>query len=269
MIPKIIHYCWFGGKPLPKLAQKCIASWRKFFPNYEIWQWSEKELEASSNLNDNISSPYDKLMGFDVNSIQYTLEAYDAKKYAFVSDYARFWILYNYGGIYFDTDVEVIKDMAPILIVGNYMGKEFGNGMVLSDGQVVDYVNPGLGLAAEPSDALIKKAIDSYESRHFVNQDGSLDTKTIVTTTTELLLKEGYCQKDGVQTIGGWTIYPKEYFCPKDYVSGVLRITENTYSIHHYDASWKSRRAKIRNRLTYMFGERFISFIAGFRFHKK
>ena len=104
MIPKIIHYCWFGRNPLPELAQKCIASWKKYLPDYEIKEWNE----------DN----------FDVNIIPYTAEAYAAKKYAFVSDYARFWILYKYGGIYFDTDVEVIRPIDDIIAKGNFMGCE-------------------------------------------------------------------------------------------------------------------------------------------------
>ena len=104
MIPKIIHYCWFGGNPLPELAMKCIESWRTYFPDYEIKEWNE----------DN----------FDVNIIPYTKEAYENKKYAFVSDYARFWILYNHGGIYFDTDVEVIKKMDDIIEKGSFMGCE-------------------------------------------------------------------------------------------------------------------------------------------------
>ena len=102
MIPKIIHYCWFGRNPLPDSAKKCIESWRKFFPEYEIKEWNE----------DN----------FDVHLIPYVEEAYNAKKYAFVSDYARFWILYFYGGVYFDTDVEVIRPMDDILAKGGFMG---------------------------------------------------------------------------------------------------------------------------------------------------
>ena len=104
MIPKIIHYCWFGRNPLPESAIKCINSWKKFFPDYEIKEWNE----------DN----------FDVNIIPYTKEAYEAKKYAFVSDYARFWILYHHGGLYFDTDVEVIKAMDDIIELGPFMGVE-------------------------------------------------------------------------------------------------------------------------------------------------
>lgn len=104
MIPKIIHYCWFGRNPLPPLAQECIASWRKYLPDYEIKEWNE----------DN----------FDVNAIPYTAEAYRQKKYAFVSDYARFWIMYHYGGLYFDTDVEVIRPLDDIIAAGNFMGFE-------------------------------------------------------------------------------------------------------------------------------------------------
>ena len=101
MIPKTIHYCWFGGNPLPEMAIKCIESWKKFLPDYEIKQWDESN--------------------FDVNMIPYAAEAYKAKKYAFVSDFARFWILYNYGGLYFDTDVEVIKPMDNIIAKGPFM----------------------------------------------------------------------------------------------------------------------------------------------------
>lgn len=116
-IPKIIHYCWFGGKPLPKSAIKCINSWKKLFPDYEIREWNESN--------------------FDVNMIPYTKEAYVAKKYAFVSDFARFWILHEYGGIYFDTDVEVIRPMTDILLKGAYFGMENYSS-----------INPGLGMAA-------------------------------------------------------------------------------------------------------------------------
>ena len=101
-IPNTIHYCWFGGNPLPPLAEKCIASWKKYLPNYDIKRWDESN--------------------FDVNSIPYTKQAFAAGKYAFVSDYARFWILYNYGGIYFDTDVELINNMDGIIASGPFMG---------------------------------------------------------------------------------------------------------------------------------------------------
>ena len=124
MIPKIIHYCWFGRGPLPELAQKCIASWKKYLPDYEIKEWNE----------DN----------FDVNIIPYTAEAYKAKKYAFVSDYARFWILYKFGGIYFDTDVEVIRPIDDIVERGNFMGFETDPSLTNDDASKAS-VAPGLG----------------------------------------------------------------------------------------------------------------------------
>ena len=141
MIPKVIHYCWFGRNPLPPLALKCIESWKKFFPDYEIKEWNE----------DN----------FDINIIPYTKEAYEAKKYAFVSDYARFWILYQYGGVYFDTDVEVIKDMRPLVVCGNFMGKEIGALMKTKNGNEVACVNPGLGLAASKGNLFLKMRLMS------------------------------------------------------------------------------------------------------------
>lgn len=136
MIPKIIHYCWFGRNPLPPEAEKCIASWRKYLPDYEIKEWNE----------DN----------FDVNIIPYTAEAYEVEKYAFVSDYARFWILYKYGGVYFDTDVEVIRPMDDILAKGNFMGFETD-----PDGKIrnVMSVNPGLGLGVVSGLGLMKKCL--------------------------------------------------------------------------------------------------------------
>ena len=126
MIPKIIHYCWFGGNPLPPLAQECIASWRKYLPEYEIWQWTDfnDNDNGNGNGNGNEKSLFDKKLTFDVNIIPYTAEAYRQKKYAYVSDYARFWIMHRYGGIYFDTDVEVIKPLDDIIAKGNFMGFE-------------------------------------------------------------------------------------------------------------------------------------------------
>ena len=135
MIPKIIHYCWFGGNPLPESAKKCIASWRKFLPDYQIKEWNE----------DN----------FDVNSIPYTQEAYEAKKYAFVSDYARFWILYKYGGLYFDTDVEVIKSF-----------KELLENEAFAAFETEKYIAPGLVLwAKEPKNGIIGEMLSGSLSK--------------------------------------------------------------------------------------------------------
>lgn len=211
MIPKKIHYCWFGQAELPPLAEKCIASWKKYLPDYEIIEWNESN--------------------FDINCCDYIKEAYQAKKWAFVSDYARFKILYEQGGIYFDTDVEVIKDLSPIIEAGAFLGieKQFD-------------VNPGLGIAVEPQHPLYKEFLDSYQDRHFVNNDGSLNLKTIVEYTTELLQEHGLSKDTTkIQTIDGIHIYPKDYFNPSNMDTRKIEITENTYTIHHYAASWVSR----------------------------
>ncbi len=214
-IPKIIHYCWFGRNPLPKSAQKCMASWRKFLPDYEIKEWNE----------DN----------FDVNIIPYTQQAYEAKKFAFVSDYARFWILYKYGGVYFDTDVEVIKPLNDIIEKGPFLGIEAP--ATLSKKQVAE-VAPGLGMAAPPGQDLFRTLLDLYDNIAFVLADGSYNQKTIVKYTTEILHNNGFNRKNEIQEVSGFTIYPADYFCPMDSTTGIITITTNTRTIHHYDCSW-------------------------------
>lgn len=216
MIPKIIHYCWFGRNPLPDSAVKCINSWRKFFPDYEIKEWNE----------DN----------FDVKIIPYTAEAYAAKKYAFVSDYARFWILYKYGGVYFDTDVEVIKPMDDIIERGPFMGIED----FYPDG---DYpmVAPGLGIAVEAGHEFYKRIQDYYATIHFIKGDGQMNQVTVVRYTTELLVKAGMQPNDQLQEVDGIWIYPKDFFNPLDDLTGRLTKTENTRSIHWFARTWQNR----------------------------
>ena len=218
MIPKIIHYCWFGRNPLPKSAVKCINSWRKFFPDYEIKEWNE----------DN----------FDVNSIPYTSEAYRAHKYAFVSDYARFWVLYHYGGVYFDTDVEVIKPMDDILARGAFMGMEV----------VWEYpkVAPGLGVAIEKGHNLYKQAIDCYKTMSFLFEHGVAKHESIVPLTTRLLMESGLQPNGELQQVAGIWIYPCDYFNPLDDLTGKLNITDNTRSIHWYTASWQRHSSVVR-----------------------
>lgn len=224
MIPKIIHYCWFGENPLPELALRCINSWKKFFPDYEIKEWNEKN--------------------FDLECCAYVKEAYKAKKWAFVSDYARFWILYNYGGVYFDTDVEVIKDMRDIIDQGAFMGCE-----------TADKCAPGLGLGVVPGLDLYKDILVDYQQAHFINDDGSFNYETVVDRVTNILKRHGFIKCENIQKIAEITLYPSEYFCPLDYATGKLNITENSYSIHWYDASWldedmkkrRNRSEKIRN----------------------
>ncbi len=225
MIPHIIHYCWFGHNPLSELAQKCIASWRQYFPDYVIKEWNENN--------------------FDINAVQYVKDAYSAKKYAFVSDYARFWILYHYGGIYFDTDVEVIRPLDQVISQGPFMGFE-QDYMRLPNGSMVagkgNAVNPGLGVGAEPNMNLFKEMLDMYSSLNFINADGSLNEKTVVAYISELLITKGMSEQPSIQTIEGFTIYPKEYFAPKDYLTNKIKIEDVTLTIHHYDASWRNKK---------------------------
>lgn len=209
MIPKIIHYCWFGENPLPELAQKCIESWEKYFPSYEIKEWNETN--------------------YDVHKIPYASEAYDAKKYAFVSDYARFDILYQYGGIYFDTDVEVIKPYDDILKNGGFMGFE-----------AAGTVAAGLGIGCNAGLGIIHQIVEFYASLCFLNDDGSYNTYTVVEYVTKILKKHGLKRENTIQKFEGLTIYPIEYFCPISFITGKMNITNNTYSIHHYTASWFS-----------------------------
>ena len=217
MIPKVIHYCWFGRKPLPESALKCIQSWKAFLPDYKIIEWNE----------DN----------FDIDIIPYVRQAYDAGKYAFVSDYARFWVLYNHGGLYFDTDVEVVKPLDDILAVGPYMGcEETLSGAIA--------VNPGLGFAAEPEMPFLGELLNYYKTMTFINADGSLNMTTIVTNTTDVLSRHGFVAGETVQQCGGFMIYPKDYFCPIHYGTGRCTLTENTRTIHHYMASWHSAKDK-------------------------
>ena len=221
MTPKIIHYCWFGGNPLPDDAKKCIGSWKKFFPEYEIKEWNERN--------------------FDVNCCDYVKEAYAAKKWAFVSDYARFWILYHEGGLYFDTDVEVIKDMSNIIAQGAFMGCETD-----------DKCNPGLGLGANPGLGLYKEILDYYEKIHFFIEGNT--TETVVTHTSKILKSHGWVGNGEIEQIEGVTIYPPEYFCPMDYKTGKLDITPNTRSIHWYTASWQSSYSKAKTKLQQLLG---------------
>ena len=229
MIPKTIHYCWFGRNPLPESAQRCIASWRKFFPDYQIIEWNE----------DN----------FDVNAIPYTAQAYAARKYAFVSDFARFQILYDHGGLYFDTDVEVIAPMDDIIARGPFMGFEIDPKAEQAgrDG-ACGAVAPGLGLGVNPGLGLYAEILQAYREFQFLNPNGSPNQTTVVTYTTQILLRHGLKATPGIQQVAGVFIYPKEYFNPLDDNTGRLVRTPNTRSIHWYTKTWLNR-PKWRHKL--------------------
>lgn len=239
MIPKIIHYCWFGLNPLPPLALNCIESWKKFLPDYEIKEWNEEN--------------------FDVNIIPYTTEAYQAKKYAFVSDYARFWILYHYGGLYFDTDVEVIKPLDDIIARGPFMGCETDP----QRGATTIGVAPGLGLGVNPGLGLYKDLLDYYEGLHF---DPKHIMITIVGHTTHVLRTKGLQEINGTQQVGGIYIYPSEYFNPINIISKRLHITSNTRTIHWYAATWEDKTIRLYKKyLRLLLPESFLLWYNNFR----
>lgn len=221
MIPKVIHYCWFGGNPINKLGKKCIESWKKYFPEYEIIQWNENN--------------------FDINCCKYVREAYDAKKWAFVSDYARFKILYDIGGVYFDTDVEVIKKFDDIIRKGNFMGAETNEQDIA--------VAPGLGMAFAPGNNIIKEILEDYKRSSFIREDGSYDLTTVVERTTKILKKYGLKDISEIQTVADINIYPMDYFCPIDKMTGKIAITKNTHSIHRFSRSWVSKSSKIKGKI--------------------
>ena len=221
MIPKVIHYCWFGRNPLPASAQKCIASWRKFLPDYEIREWNE----------DN----------FDVNIIPYTAQAYQARKWAFVSDYARMWILYHHGGLYFDTDVEVIAPMDDIIRRGPFMGIEVPG----APGQLPK-VAPGLGLGVEPGHPIYRALLDHYANQQFLDADGNILGGTVVTHNTQVLAEHGLQPTNDLQQVDGIWIYPIDYFNPLDDATGRLNKTANTRSIHWYSKTWVSNYGPLR-----------------------
>lgn len=225
MIPKIIHYCWFGGKPLPEIALKCIESWKKYLPDYEIKEWNESS--------------------FDVNINRFTYDAYTLEQYAFVSDYARFWILYNYGGLYFDTDVELIKPMDDIIAQGAFTGME----IPYRKKKGLWGVNPGLGIGGEKGNPIFKTMISLYAKKHFVNLRGSF-SGTVVKYFSEIINKMEYVvDENGVARLGNINIYPQEYFCPINYVSGEMIVSQNTRSIHHYAATWVKNNSILKRFL--------------------
>ena len=227
-IPKIIHYCWFGGKPLPKSAEKCIRSWRKYLPGYEIQRWDESN--------------------FDVNAIPYTRDAYTARKYAFVSDYARYCIVHEHGGVYLDTDVEVIRPMEDFVA----QGADF-------------LVASGLGFAAPKGLPLLKELIDLYGTLSFRRPDGTMDLTTIVEITTQVLIKHGLQVTPEVQEVAGVKIYPVDYLNPKHDVTRKLNITPRTMSIHHFDATWVTGWPKYRERIKEIIGPKLSRLIIKMR----
>lgn len=237
MIPKKIHYCWFGGGEIPEHDKKCIESWKRFCPDYEIIRWDESN--------------------YDVTKNRYMYEAYQAKKWGFVSDYARLDIIYEHGGIYLDTDVELLRSLDDLLENKAYMGFE----------QRGRAVNTGLGFGAEKHMPLIGEIRDAiYANRTFQRGVGDYDTTPCPAMSTAFLEEMGLKRNDQMQVIGGIRIYPSQYFAPLNSIDGMMDTTEITYSIHHYHASWLEPEEKtvflLSQRLIAKYGKKTGGFLS-------
>ena len=226
MIEKKIHYIWVGGNPLNELAKKCIESWCKYCPDYEIIEWNESNLDISQNL--------------------HCKQAYDSKKYGFVVDFASLFLLYKYGGIYMDVDMELLKPLDNFLNLPAFIGFE-------------DKELMGVGLiGAEKENKWIKQCLDMYENVSFIKPSGQLDFTTRPTYMTQVTknMYPNFQQNNSEQHFEHFTIYPTEYFCPLPYKSNKIKLTENSHSIHHWAASWVPPWKRfIRKRILNLFNK--------------
>lgn len=217
-IPKIIHYCWFGHNPKPKLALKCMKSWKKYCPDYEIIEWNE----------DN----------FDISSCPlYVRQAYEVKKWSFVTDYVRLKVVYEHGGIYLDTDVELKKSLDSLLDYAAYFG--FEDGVCIAT---------GLGFGAIKGHGILKEMMNDYEKITFILEDGTYNWQTCPKINTDVFLKHGLKQDNSFQVLdNGVLVLPTEYLGPMEYESRRLNITPKTISVHWYSSQWLTG-TQIRNR---------------------
>ena len=213
-IPKIIHYCWFGKNEKPNKVKKCIESWHKYLSDYEFIEWNENN--------------------FDINCNDYVKQAYEEKKYAYVSDYARITALYNFGGIYMDTDVLVYKSFNDLL----------GNTCILGF-EEENYIATSF-IACIPKHDLIKEFIDEYENLNFYNNTNSLDLTTNVKRLTRVLETRGLVRNNKFQYVNDISIYPQEYFSPYDYANHIRKNTDNTYCEHLFLVSWLPWNIKLK-----------------------
>ena len=208
MIPKIIHYCWFGEKPLPELAQKCIASWKKFLPEYKLRLWNEET--------------------FDLDMYPYAREAYDNRKYAFVTDVVRLWALEKFGGVYMDTDVEMLRPLGDLMELPAFTGYEASQANA-----------PVTGLmASAPHGVWVKEQLAYYEGKHFTKTDGTLDLTPNTKPIADIMVAGGFVINGKYQVYkNDMHVFPVDYFCPLT-STRVLKLTKNTYCIHHFAGSW-------------------------------
>lgn len=237
MIQKVIHYCWFGGNEKPYEIHQYIKSWQTKCPDYKIVEWNERN--------------------FDVNISAYTKEAYAARKWAFVTDYVRLYVLYKYGGIYMDTDVKVVKNLDPLLCYDAFSGYES-----------TECIPTGT-LGACKGNEWIKMLLDDYKYRHFIMPNGKYDFTTNVTTITRLTAEKYGLKLDGTTKLFGrnMIILPFEYLCAKSFDTGEIFLTNNTYTIHNFNGSWLTDNEKVRvnilKKLSHYIGKRMARLVSG------
>lgn len=227
-IPRIIHYCWFGHGVKNKKINQCIRSWAKYCKDYKVIEWNEDNFIISEMPN-------------------YVQDAYRAKKWAFVSDFARLWILYNHGGIYMDTDVELLKPIDEFLIHDAFSGFESSS-----------FVPTGI-MGSIKNHQLIYNWLSEYDEKPFILIDGSYNTETNTVAITRFMKAEGLILDNSFQIIKQCAFYPSDWFCPKNWDTGEIIITKNTYAIHHFTMTWldKSSQEKIKKeRRNYKWGTR-------------
>lgn len=237
MIPKTIHYCWFGRNPKPADVLRYIATWRKHCPDYGIVEWNEEN--------------------FDVAENDYAREAYESRKWAFVTDYVRLAVLHRHGGIYMDTDVEVLKSLDPFLRHAAFTGF-----------QSREEIPTGI-MGAEAGNPWIAMLLAHYDGRHFLRPDGSMDTTVNIVPITRATLAHSDLRLDGTfqVTDQGLAVYPQAFFCPFDYIdyrnSGARRraVTADTHAIHHFMGSWNSGGTKLRRRILGLLGPRITGWL--------
>ena len=232
MIPKVIHYCWFGKNPLPKDVKKCIESWKKFCPDYEIKQWDESN--------------------FDVYQNDFVKSAYENKAWAFVSDYARLKIVYDEGGIYLDTDVELLRNLDSLLENKCYVAIQ----------QQDNVIATGLGFGAEKQSFAVSKMLEEYNNLQFdINKKNSyacpwLNTKAINTL--------GEFKLDAITYLADVTIYPPEYFDPIAPGNTKNLLCNRSFSIHHYAATWTNKANILKRRFIRILGQKNVNKIKNY-----
>ena len=217
-ISKVVHYIWFGHGEKSELIKKCMQSTFEKLTDWKIKEWTEED--------------------YDISSCNYCKEAYQMKKYAFASDYARFDILYRYGGVYVDTDVELLNNIPESFLIDEGFAGVEGNNKIA----------PGLIFACKPGNPIVKEILETYQQDCFILSDGKLNTKTVVDRVTNIFIKHGFQLNGKEQFIEGFHIYPVEYFCGYDFVTEQFTITDKTISIHHYTATWTDKKSKFKRK---------------------